>query len=250
MEKNLLIHSMAEFAPITLAVLDVVKARQICEIGAEHGGNSKLLYQWLQTNSGQLISIDPAPSRDFINWLPTTNNAVKHIAKLSHEAIPEVKIADVWFIDGDHNWYTVYNELILIRECAIKENKPLLIFMHDVGWPWARRDLYYNPDHIPAEYRHPFTWQEGVELDNPGVIKGGFRSHGAYAAAVSEGGARNGVLTAIEDFIKLHKDQYCFANIPAVFGLGVLFDLTHPCADQIAAVLLPFHNNNLLQRLE
>lgn len=248
MERNLLIHSMSEFSGLTLPILEAINATTVCEIGAEHGGNSKVLNEWLQKNNGTLISIDPNPSPDFLNWAPSSG--VKHIAKNSHIAIPEVKTADAWFIDGDHNWYTVFNELNKIREHARKENKPLLIFMHDVGWPWARRDLYYAPDQIPEKFRQPFTFDEGVTLDVPVVIRGGFRSHGAYAIALHEGGPRNGVLTAIDDFLKLYPKEFCFANIPAVFGLGILFDFNHPFVNQIIKIVAPFHENALLHSLE
>lgn len=248
MERNLLIHSMSEFSFVTLPILTAINAKIVCEIGAEHGGNSKILYEWTQQNNATLISIDPKPSPAFLAWLSSTT--VRHIAKNSHEAIAEVKVADAWYIDGDHNWYTVFNELNKIREFCQKENHPFLIFLHDVGWPWARRDLYYAPEQIPEKFRHAYTREKGVTLDCPGVIEGGFRSNGSYAIALQEGGARNGVLTAIEDFIRLYPQEFCFAHIPAVFGLGVLFNVAHPHANAIATLVSPYHNNPLLKTLE
>lgn len=250
MGRDLLIHSMAEFAPITLPLLEAVNAKVVCEIGAEHGGNSKKLYEWLKQRNGKLLSIDPKPSADFLNWIPSVSDVVQHIAIPSHAAIPQVKTADAWFIDGDHNWYTVFNELMLIREHARKENRPLLIFLHDVGWPWARRDLYYSPDSIPENFRQPFTWEGGVDIDTNEIINGGFRGNGAYAIAVTEGGPKNGVMTAVDDFTKQYPGELCFGFVPAVFGLGVLFDLSHPHANLIATLIAPFHNNALLQALE
>ena len=32
---------------------------------------------------------------------------------------------------------------------------PLLV-LHDVGWPYGRRDLYYDPDDIPASTASPW----------------------------------------------------------------------------------------------
>ncbi len=32
---------------------------------------------------------------------------------------------------------------------------PVLI-LHDVGWPYGRRDLYYTPETIPEEFRQPY----------------------------------------------------------------------------------------------
>lgn len=250
MQKDLLIHSMASFSSITLAILEAVKPSIIAEIGAEHGGNSKLLYDWLKDKNGKLISIDCNPSQVFIDWIKTTNGIVQHVQQESLRALPDIHNVDAWFIDGDHNWYTVYNELKLIRELNQKQNKNTLIFFHDVSWPWARRDLYYSPDRIPADFRHPLTWEGGVTLDNPDVIDGGFQGCGAYAIALKEGGKRNGVLTAIEDFIREFTQEYCYAQIPAVFGLGVLFNLHHPQAEEIATIVTPYHHNSLLQLLE
>ncbi len=250
MTRELLIHSMAEFAPITLPLLEAVSAKTVCEIGAEHGGNSKVLYEWLKTKNGKLISIDPKPSHAFMQWMLSTNNVVQHVPKLSHTAIPEVGAVDAWFIDGDHNWYTVYNELLLIREVSRKQNRPLMVFMHDIGWPWGKRDLYYAPDQIPENFRQPYTWDEGVTLDSAETIQGGFRGHGAFAVALKEGGPQNGVMTAIDDFTKKYPGEFCFAYVPAVFGLGVMFDLNHPQANLIAAMIAPFHNNTLLENLE
>ena len=50
--------------------------------------------------------------------------------------------------------------------------------------------------------------------------KGGFNAHLDHAQA--EGGARNGVLTAIEDFVKASKLPWSFTNLPPITGLGVL----------------------------
>lgn len=250
MERNLLIHSMSLFAPITLPILEVVNARVVAEIGAEHGGNSKLLHEWLKQKNGKLISIDCCPSQAFLDWLPTVSDVVEHNPNESLNAIRDTLNVDAWFVDGDHNWYTVYHELMQLHELHEKQGKPLLVFLHDVAWPWARRDLYYSPNRIPPAFCHSHTYEAGVTLDNPGVIEGGFRSHGAYAIALQEGGAKNGVLTAIDDFRQQYPERYCFASIPAIFGLGVLFDRYHPEAEKIAMLVAPYHQNTLLQALE
>jgi hypothetical protein len=248
MATNLLIHSMAEFSCLTLPILTAINAKTIAEVGAEHGGNSKLLYDWLAPRQGQLISIDPAPSEKFLSWQSHVNNIVTHIAKPSLDAIENVGAVDAWFIDGDHNWYTVYHELLAINK--VTQQQPLLIFLHDVGWPAARRDLYYAPDRIPEKYLLPHTWDLGITPDSKDLIPGGFRGEKKFAIALREGGARNGVLTAIEDFVALAPDNYYWAAIPAVFGLGVLFNCEHPQARTIASILAPFNENSLLATLE
>lgn len=251
--ENLLIHSMAEFKSVTIPLLDLIQAKTVCEIGSEHGGNSHVLYDWVSEKKEErkLISIDPAPSPSFVEWMKSSDSrSFEYVPKMSIDAISEVESPDAWFIDGDHNWYTVSNELNLICNNARKNNKPMLIFLHDVSWPWAFRDLYYNPKQIPREFLQPHTWTHGVTLDNPGIIDGGFRGCGAFACAVKEGGPQNGVMTAIDDFLALHSKEFCFAHVPGVFGLGVIFDMTHPFGEAIATALMPYHNNQLIATLE
>ena len=150
MSENLLIHSMAEFSTITLEALTLADAHRICEIGAEHGGNSTVLADWLAPRGGQLTSVDPAPGEAYLAWLADHHSHVQHIAGLSLDVIPGLPAQDAWFVDGDHNWYTVFHELQAIHSLQREAAQPLLIFLHDVGWPWARRDLYYAPERIPA----------------------------------------------------------------------------------------------------
>lgn len=250
MTEPLLIHSLAEFANVTLPALELAGARHICEIGAEHGGNSAVLVRWLEGRGGLLTSVDPAPSLTFDEWLAQHAACVQHVKRPSLEAIPMLEPQDAWFIDGDHNWYTVYHELTAIHGLHRASSKPLLIFLHDVDWPWGRRDLYYAPEHIPADFRHPHTWEDGVTLDNPRTVIGGFRGCGIFAVAVREGGPQNGVLTAIEDFFVEHCEELFWAFVPGVFGLGVLFSRNHPVAEGLATLLAPLHENPLLMRLE
>lgn len=250
MAEPLLLHSLAEFAGVTLPALELAQARHVCEIGAEHGGNSAVLVRWLAGREGLLTSIDPAPGPAFASWLGENRQRVRHIKLSSLEAIPTLDPQDAWFIDGDHNWYTVYHELKAIHRTHRAVGRPLLVFLHDAGWPWARRDLYYAPERVPSEFRRPHSWDHGITLDSAHAIQGGFRGCGAFAVALQEGGLRNGVLTAIEDFFGEHPNDMFWAFIPGVFGLGVLFDRDHPAAQGLANHFAPLHENALLKRLE
>jgi Methyltransferase domain len=250
---GLLIHSVSEFSDLILEALKLADARQIVEIGAEFGGMSALLAEHCRARGGQFTTIDPAPKREFHDWL-TANPDVRHLAKTSLEAFGELNEADAWVVDGDHNWYTVYHELRQIEAVSRRAGKPVLAFLHDVGWPCGRRDSYYAPDQIPAEYRHPHSYEAGAILDHaPLVRERGFRGLGQFAFANLAGGPRNGVMTAIEDFLaeRLREGrEFGFAEIPAVFGLGVLFDLDAAWSGALAELLVPYHQNRLLRSLE
>jgi hypothetical protein len=250
---DLLIHSMSEFSDIILPALGAADARRIVEIGAEFGGMSQILADYAQAQGGELTSIDPCPKPEFLDWA-ASNRGICHVAEPSLSAIPAQTNVDAWIIDGDHNWYTVYHELKAIDACCRRDGKPLLAFMHDVAWPWARRDLYYAPDQIPAEYRQPHAWNAGVVPGFAGLLPGrGFRGGDQFAAALIEGGPRNGVLTAIDDFTAealAEGREFFFAEVPAVFGLGVLFAMDAPWSGDVAEIVLPYHDNHLLRRLE
>ncbi len=250
---NLLIHSMSEFSDIIVEALDLAGAREIVEIGAEFGGMSSVLADFAAAQDGRLTSVDPCPKDEFVQWA-AEHPDVRHIAKTSFEAFDELSNVDAWVIDGDHNWYTVYNELKRVDAICRRDGKPLLAFLHDVAWPWARRDLYYAPERIPEAFRHPYSYEGGVTLDYPGIIENrGFRGCGQYACAVREGGPCNGVLTAVEDFIDEVRGEdrgIAFARIPAVFGLGILFSTEADWAPALSDLVIPFHENHLIQRLE
>ena len=250
---NLLIHSMAEFSDIVVPCLAIAKARNVVEIGAEFGGMSRKLGDFVMDAGGTLVSIDPLPDPAFVEWSQAFA-ASTHLAATSLEAIPAQSDIDAWVIDGDHNYYTVASELNAIDAVASRDQKPLLVFLHDVGWPCARRDCYYAPDRIPAEHRKPFAYDQGVVLERDTLVPNrGFRGHSNFAWATYSGGARNGVLTAVEDFISgaaAKRRNLAWAYIPAVFGLGILFDMDAPWSADIAELVVPFHNNRLLARLE
>jgi hypothetical protein len=250
---DLLIHSMAEFKDIILPALAASGARQIVEIGAEFGGMTQLLAAFAEQAGGRLTSIDPAPKPEFVEWLKG-QKCVRHVPQLSLKAIPKQRNVDAWIVDGDHNWYTVYHECHGIAAAARRDGKPLLIFFHDVAWPSGRRDMYYAPEQMPAQFCHPYSTDAGAWPGRSDLIPNrGFRGMGQFAWATHEGGPRNGVLTGIEDFLRDEAEagrDYGFAEVPAVFGLGVLFASDAPWSEQVAELVLPYHDNALLRRLE
>ena len=216
-------------------------------------GCPHLLADYAETVGGHLTSIDPAPHPDFVEWA-RQSPVVTHVAAPSLEAVGALRDVDAWIIDGDHNYYTVYHELKAADAASSRDAKPLLVFLHDVSWPTARRDMYYAPDRIPAEFRHAYEHGAGAVLDRTDLVPGqGFRGDANWAMANQSGGPRNGVLTAVEDFIAEASATgrvFAWAHIPAVFGLGVLFDVDPEWSPDLAALVAPLHDNKLLATVE
>ena len=86
---GLLIHSVAEFSDLILEALKLADAKNIIEIGAEYGGMSALLAAYCRARGGQFTTVDPAPKREFHDWL-SANPDVRHLAKPSLEAFDDI----------------------------------------------------------------------------------------------------------------------------------------------------------------
>ena len=250
---TLLIHSMAEFASIIMPCLEEAKVSEITEIGSEFGSMSQALADYCAAQRGHLTCIDPSPVDGFVEWAAETPH-VTHIPLPSLDALGGCKAADAWFVDGDHNYFTVYNELVMIEAVNRAAGRPLLIFLHDVSWPCARRDFYYAPERIPAQWLRPHSFDHGVMLGSAAAHEGrGFRGCGQFAVAMEQGGAHNGVLTAVEDFLAAadtDERPLCYVHVPAVFGLGIIFAADAPWSDALAGRLAVYHQNPLIARLE
>jgi hypothetical protein len=203
-----------------------------------------MLVEWAADSPVErLASIDPEPQAALVA-LAEAHPELELVRRTSIEALPELEPADAYILDGDHNYYTVSEELRLIERAA-PGRLPLLL-CHDVCWPHARRDSYYTPETIPPEHRRPTASGGYLFPGITGVHDGGL----IYKwPAREEGGAGNGVLTAIEDFVD-GRDEIRFAIIPAFFGLGILWARDAGYAGALEEIVGPWDRNPVLERLE
>jgi glycosyltransferase involved in cell wall biosynthesis len=199
-------------------IINVIKAKHIVEIGSDTGINTRNILEYCMENQAKISVIDPFPKYDEKHWLRDYNEYLEFYKELSLNALPLIKDYDAVLIDGDHNWYTVYNELKIIeKNCS--DNFPV-VFLHDIDWPYGRRDIYYNPDTIPAAFRKPYA-KKGMKPGQPSLLEsGGFNSN--FFNSIYENGLQNGVLTAVEDFIKESTLDLNLYKIYGLNGLGIL----------------------------
>jgi hypothetical protein len=236
-------HSMQNLVEIILPCLDAVGARSVVEVGAYAGDLTELLVEWADGSGARVTAVDPSPQERLVQ-LAEERQALELVRETSLAALLRLAPADAVIVDGDHNYFTVGEELRLVAEAA-GEELPLLV-LHDVCWPHGRRDDYYAPERIPAEQRRPIHEGGGLHPDEPGIRPGALPYRGA---AAREGGPRNGVLTAVEDFLAA-RDGLRLAIVPAFFGLGVVWRADAPWAGALAELLDPWDRNPLLARLE
>ena len=135
------------------------------------------------------------------------NSILKHDASFTHintndsncisdnplNALQKFENYDAIFIDDDPNWYTLINELKIIKNT--NHEFPLVLICNN-NFPNKRRDSYLNPDNIPANFRQEYTNKLTISFNNEKIII----SDGFYHAC-DENTPKNGVSTAIEDFL-------------------------------------------------
>ena len=203
-------------------ILKELKPKHILEIGSQRGYNTTKILNFCEKYGSKLSSVDPFPLYDYEKLQEKYEDKFNIYRDLSLNVLADIKNVDVALIDGDHNWYTVYNELQLIfKNC---DGKFPFIFCHDVGWPYGRRDLYYNPDNIPPYFQQPFRKAGILPEQHELVESGGLNSH--LYNSIYENNNKNGVLTAIEDFIHDSHLDLVLHVFEGINGLAVIFEKT------------------------
>ena len=180
------------------AIVEAIGARRLLEIGVASGLTTAKVLEYCAAADAVLYAIDPAPQVDIDEWRQRHGERFVFHQALSLEIPGDIHDIDVALIDGDHNRFTVFHELKLIEETALKNGAvPPAIALHDVDWPYGRRDLYYDPNTIPAAHRHPYRKLGLVPGEDEPVVGGvNWDLHNA----INESSPRNGVRTAVEDF--------------------------------------------------
>jgi hypothetical protein len=207
-------------------LLDILGPATLVEIGAAAGAHTVLLAAWAANSGAVLHVVDPSPAFD-VDALQERYPCVMH-RELSTDALSAIASPDVVLLDGDHNWYTVQAELRLL---ARHDPWPVTL-IHDIDWPYGRRDMYYDADRIPAPYRHPFQYR-GIVRGQSALSNEGMNAN--FANAIHEGGPRNGVLTAIEDFVSVSSRELQLFAVTGPAGLGLLVDRNQLDANETLA---------------
>lgn len=202
-------------------LVDTVALKTLVEVGAEEGNGTRKLLRYLNERGGVLHCVDPVPSFDPVALAERFGGSFCFHQGLSLEVIPSLPVFEVGLLDGDHNWYTVFHELRAIETLHGHEAERLpLLFLHDTGWPYGRRDLYYDPESIPEAFRQPFLragmFPERSELEEARGM------NCDLCNARHSGGAKNGVMTGIEDYVAESSLEIRKIDLPIYYGLTIL----------------------------
>jgi hypothetical protein len=238
-------YSLANLRELLFGCLDAIGAKSVLEIGAYKGELTAELLTWADGAGARVVALDPEPPDELLE-LGKRRSDLQLLLETSHEALRKIELTDAIVIDGDHNYYTLSEELKIVAKRAQGADTPLMMF-HDVAWPHARRDTYYVPDRIPEDHRQPLAHDIFLAPWEPGVAKDGGLPF-AWAAK-REGGPQNGTLTALEDFVKAHEGMR-LVTVPAFFGFGVVWHEDAPWAEEVARLTQPWDRDPLVGRLE
>ncbi|WP_211343216.1 class I SAM-dependent methyltransferase [Actinomadura pelletieri] len=239
-EQPLLLHSMSTFRELFEVFFAHREIATVVEVGVESGQVSSL-YADL---GGTVYCVEPRPGDD-LRAVLDEDPRLNLVEGFSPEVLGDLPVADLYVLDGDHNYAVVRAELAWI----MKNAPDAMVVLHDVLWPCGRRDFYYQPSPLAPEDTHPTT-TEGPTVWHDGVTPAGFVGDGVFTVAAHAGGPRNGVLTAIEDALDDADDDWRLVIVPAVFGFGVLARADAPGMEKIFEALRPLASSNLLAAME
>jgi hypothetical protein len=204
-------------------ILDLLAAlapEVIVEVGAEQGRVSVPLVGWAAAHGAVVHVVEPVPLFDTDALRRRHPGSLRLHRSPSLRVLSRLSAPDLVLLDGDHNWHTVLGELRQLERRALRDGRiPPMVLLHDVEWPYARRDLYYDPAAIPASHRREHA-RRGLHPGESELRDPGMNAH--LHNAVAEGGPANGVLTAVEDFIAESSRRWSMSVVPGLFGLGVL----------------------------
>lgn len=228
--------SMVNFFPLAERLMNRLEnISKIVEIGAENGYNTSALLDYAVRHHILLDTVDPSLPENAKQLLQSPQ--FRFHQTVSGEYLAGNDRYHVIFMDGDHNYETVLTDLETIDRKR-KQNCIKVIFLHDVCWPWAYRDIYYGPERIKAP--HPYDYNIRVSPYEEERSEQGLSS-GNYATALAEGGENNGVLCAVENFLKTTGPRWRFKSFPVLYGIGVLYSVENFSQKELNAFEIELH---------
>jgi hypothetical protein len=206
---------------IVRPLLETAGARRILQVGAYKGEHTALLLEYCNGFDGSIIVVEPFVTPE-LRKVIEGNRRCLLLEEKSHDAIPRIDTPiDVVVLNGDLNYYTVIGDLRALSDMAERIGEPFpTILTKSMSWPYARRDMYYDPDSIPPGSRHDYE-SMGMSPWSPGLGEHGINA--PFFNARQEGGPANGVRTAVEDFIEESSEDLRLFTLPLNHGLGIIY---------------------------
>ena len=150
---------MFPFWDVAIApVLDAAGARRVVEIGALRGETTEQMLDDLGPDA-ELHVIDPVPDFDPARARAAASRAATSSTRRSASTCcPRSRRWTPRSSTATTTGTPSTTSCGCCAEVARRHGAPLpVLILHDVLWPYGRRDLYYAPDQIPEEFRQPYA---------------------------------------------------------------------------------------------
>src|SRR5215211_6207940 len=120
-------YSLANLREILFGCLEAASSGSVVEIGAFRGDLTRELLDWARRSGARITAIEPAPPDELLG-IAAEHPELELVRETSHAALPRLPLADALIFDGDHNYFTLVEELRLVADRAGQGRLPLLLF--------------------------------------------------------------------------------------------------------------------------
>lgn len=198
-------------------VIEILQPETVVEIGSDTGGYTRNALEFCRRSDAELHVVDPAPKSNISAWKDQYGDRLIVHKDLGLSNLPLGDKLDVVLVNGDRDWYRVFDELKLIERRYRETNRLFpLTMLHDIRRSYGQRNLYYEADRYRSADGREDTLPESMRLSDRDSVNP--RLH----KASYEDDSQDGVLAAIRDFVDETGRQFELLEIPGLYGFGIL----------------------------
>ena len=234
------------FATVIEPLLAGLGSRTIAEVGAGHGRVTARILRAATRGDITIHAIEPYPTPELLRLAREDPRVEVHAAR-GADALGAIGAVDLVLLDGDPNWSTTHAELAVVAARSREAGRPTsVIVVHNVHWPFGRRDGYHAA-HVPEDALRRPSAEAGLLPGRARPADDGLRL--VPFVALDEGGPRNGVLTAVDDFVAGDRGEWELVELPGFGGTAVLADTARLAHDpRLRGVLAALRSPDAVRR--
>ena len=210
------------FATVIEPLLIGLGSRTIAEVGAGHGRVTARILRAATRGDITIHAIEPYPTPELLRLAREDPRVEVHAAR-GADALGAIGAVDLVLLDGDPNWSTTHAELAVVAARSREAGRPTpVIVVHNVHWPFGRRDGYHAA-HVPeAALRRPSA--------EAGLLPGRARP-------------------ADDDFVAGDRGEWELVELPGFGGTAVLADTARLAHDpRLRGVLAALRSPDAVRR--
>ena len=106
-------YSLANLRELLFGCLDAIEAKSVLEVGAYKGELTSELLAWAAGRRAASSASTQSRPTSCWSWAEQRPE-LELVLETSHDALAEIELPDAIVIDGDHNYYTLSEELRII----------------------------------------------------------------------------------------------------------------------------------------